>query len=260
MPAPAAASAVLDAHEPRCCPSDDSLDVTMPRPTPSICWFRSAIVPSMGYEVAARGSRRASFSQRSDGERNDARECHAAGCRWIPRPGASRASTTRRRGLKRCAPGACGNQLQAFKDLPKELRCLEHRSWDARSAASAADPSGRGRSGRKWPDARHHSRDASLAELKIRAADRSERRTVIEAEVVNDIDWHETHVLLKVAFPLSASSAIRNLRNSLRQHRAADHAQQQLGKGSLRGARAALGRSGQRGARPEPHQRFEVRL
>jgi alpha-mannosidase len=27
-----------------------------------------------------------------------------------------------------------------------------------------------------------------------------------EAEVVNDIDWHETHVLLKAAFPLSASS------------------------------------------------------
>jgi alpha-mannosidase len=28
-----------------------------------------------------------------------------------------------------------------------------------------------------------------------------------EVQVVNDIDWHETHVLLKVAFPLAASSS-----------------------------------------------------
>ena len=63
-------------------------------------------------------------------------------------------------------------------------------------------------------------------------------------DVVNDIDWHETHILLKAAFPLAASSSKATYRNSLWFDRAADDAEQQLGRCQVRGAGVALGGSG----------------
>ncbi len=45
-----------------------------------------------------------------------------------------------------------------------------------------------------------------------------------QVDIDNDIDWHESHVLLKAAFPLAAR-AICDVRDSLWHHRAADHAQ-----------------------------------
>lgn len=102
------------------------------------------------------------------------------------------------------APGSCGNQLQAFHDLP--------RAWDAwnidadfdkvttpieniDALQTIANGPERGviRITRHWQNSKFVQQivlDASSAEV----------------QVINDIDWHETHVLLKVAFPLAATS------------------------------------------------------
>ena len=43
---------------------------------------------------------------------------------------------------------------------------------------------------------------------------------------MNDIDWHETHELLKAAFPLAASGPMATYEIPLRHHRPPHHAQQ----------------------------------
>lgn len=102
------------------------------------------------------------------------------------------------------AAGACGNQLQAFTDTA--------RIWDA------------------WninPDYEQHPFDLGPAKS-VRLVETGPLRAIIRVthatarstfsqditlyegadyvDVVNDVDWHESHILLKAAFPLAASS------------------------------------------------------
>jgi alpha-mannosidase len=102
------------------------------------------------------------------------------------------------------APGACGNQLQTFKDLPKEYDAwnidpgtLDHvtplEKADAVELIRKGPLRGVIRVTRAWQSSKF-VQDITLDE----AAD--------QVDVVNEIDWHETHVLLKAAFPLAASS------------------------------------------------------
>jgi len=102
-------------------------------------------------------------------------------------------------------PGACGNQLQTFKDLPKDYDAwnidpgtLDH--FTAIDKADSVELIEKGpmqaviRVSRSWQSSKF-VQDITLAA----GSD--------ELNVVNDIDWHETHVLLKAAFPLAASSS-----------------------------------------------------
>jgi alpha-mannosidase len=102
------------------------------------------------------------------------------------------------------APGACGNQLQTFKDLPKDYDAwnidpgtLDHftpiEKADSVELVAKGPLRGAIRVTRTWQSSKF------VQEITLDAhAD--------QVEVVNDIDWHETHVLLKAAFPLAASS------------------------------------------------------
>ena len=102
------------------------------------------------------------------------------------------------------AAGACGNQLQTFKDLPKEYDAwnidpgtLDHftpiENADAVELIEKGPLRGVIRVTRTWQSSKF-VQDITLDE----GAD--------QVDVVNDIDWHETHVLLKAAFPLAATS------------------------------------------------------
>jgi alpha-mannosidase len=103
------------------------------------------------------------------------------------------------------APNSCGNQLQAFADNPKNYDAwnVDPGTYDkpptildkVDSIAVIADGSLRKtiRIQRTFNKS-HITQDISLDA----GAD-----TVL---ITNDIDWHETHVLLKAAFPLAATS------------------------------------------------------
>jgi alpha-mannosidase len=101
------------------------------------------------------------------------------------------------------APGACGNQLQAFKDTPKDydawnidpgtldqpptlLTEVDSVGWVHERAGAAI------RVVRHWQDSKFVQT--------IRLVEGSDM-----VDIDNDIDWHESHVLLKAAFPLAAS-------------------------------------------------------
>ncbi len=101
------------------------------------------------------------------------------------------------------APNACGNQLQTFKDTPKQYDAwnidpgtLDHMTpiTNVDSVAILTDGSLRKtiRVTRTWQSS-HFIQDISL--------DAGADFILID----NDIDWQETHVLLKAAFPLAAT-------------------------------------------------------
>ena len=102
------------------------------------------------------------------------------------------------------ASGACGNELQAYKDTPKQ-----YDAWNVDPGTFDVPPTlihqvdsvqlvedgplrDRGAGEAHWGQSTF-SQDIAL----YRGAD--------QVVVNNDIGWHETHVLLKAAFPLAAS-------------------------------------------------------
>ena len=107
------------------------------------------------------------------------------------------------KGVESIAAGGCGNQLQTFKDTPSNYDAwnidpgtLDHMTpIDAVESVTVLD---RGplratvRIARSWQSSKF------VQDISLDASADS-------VEVANDVDWHETHVLLKAAFPLTAS-------------------------------------------------------
>ncbi len=106
-------------------------------------------------------------------------------------------------GVESIASGGCGNQLQTFKDTPKDYDAwnidpgtLDHMTpiegVDAVTVVSHGPLRATVRVARSWQASKF------VQEISLDSGADS-------VEVANDVDWHETHVLLKAAFPLSAT-------------------------------------------------------
>jgi len=112
-------------------------------------------------------------------------------------------SSLKKGGVETLAPGACGNELQTFKDTPKEYDAwnvdpgtLDQPPTSLNQSATvelvnAKSPRPGVRVTRNW----QNSKFVQTISLKGNMVD-----------VENDIDWHERHTLLKAAFPLAATS------------------------------------------------------
>jgi alpha-mannosidase len=101
------------------------------------------------------------------------------------------------------APGGCGNLLQAFKDTPKD--------YDAWNIDADFD--------KVFTDLKQADSVRLVEHNQLRAVIRVSRHwqnskfvqditlynDLPRVDVVNDIDWHERHILLKAGFPLAAS-------------------------------------------------------
>ena len=106
-------------------------------------------------------------------------------------------------GFESLAPGSCGNQLQFFKDTPKDYDAwnidpgtldvapmtIDHA--DSVELVKTAEPGIR---------VTRHWQGSKFVQTFSIAADGA------SVAVDNDIDWHESHILLKAAFPLAATS------------------------------------------------------
>ena len=102
------------------------------------------------------------------------------------------------------APGACGNQLQTFKDLPKDYDAwnIDPGTLDHFTSIDKADSVELIEKGPLHSAIRvTHNWQSSKFVQDITLDANSD-----QVDVVNDFDWHETHVLLKAAFPLAATS------------------------------------------------------
>jgi alpha-mannosidase len=102
------------------------------------------------------------------------------------------------------APGGCGNQLQFFKDTPKDYDAwnIDPGTLDqAPGAIDKADSVESATSADGYPAiriTRHWQNSKFVQTISI-------PRDSKYVDIENDIDWHEAHVLLKAAFPLAAS-------------------------------------------------------
>ena len=109
-------------------------------------------------------------------------------------------------GFEALAAGACGNELQAFKDTPKQ-----YDAWNIDPGALDAPPLrlltadsvelvNKGPLRAAIRVTRHWQSSKFVQEIGLSSGSDA-------VDVANDIDWHETHILLKAAFPLAASSS-----------------------------------------------------
>ncbi len=105
-------------------------------------------------------------------------------------------------GIESIATGSCGNQLQFFKDTPKDYDAwnIDPGTLDQTPAViekadsvgyfEGADYTNTIRITRHWQNSKFSQT------IRLRGD---------QVDIENDIDWHESHVLLKAAFPLAAS-------------------------------------------------------
>jgi alpha-mannosidase len=105
-------------------------------------------------------------------------------------------------GFELLASGTCGNQLQFFKDTPKD-----YDAWNIDPSTLDVPPM-----------VIDHADSVELlktAEPSIRVVRHWQNSKFVQTlgldadgamvDIDNEIDWHESHVLLKAAFPLAAS-------------------------------------------------------
>ena len=111
----------------------------------------------------------------------------------------------KRSNFESLAPGACGNQLQFFKDTPKE-----YDAWNIDPGTLDVSPAVIDHadsvvfSGNQTPEPEirvtRHWQSSKFVQT-INLASEAD-----QVDIDNQIDWHEAHVLLKTAFPLAATS------------------------------------------------------
>ncbi|MGA2947722.1 MAG: glycoside hydrolase family 38 C-terminal domain-containing protein [Candidatus Sulfotelmatobacter sp.] len=122
-----------------------------------------------------------------------------------PKTGCITSLFDKRSNFESLASGACGNQLQTFKDTPKDYDAwnIDPSTLDHMTPIDAVDSVQLIEKGplravirvsRAWQNSKF-AQDIAL----YAGAD--------QVDVVNEIDWHETHVLLKAAFSLAATSS-----------------------------------------------------
>lgn len=99
------------------------------------------------------------------------------------------------------APGACGNQLQFFRDTPKDYDAWNvdpgtfDKTMEIPARADAVEILG----GKAIRVTRTVNKSKFVQTLSL-----NEAGDLIDVD--NQIDWHEAHVLVKAAFPLAATS------------------------------------------------------
>jgi alpha-mannosidase len=98
------------------------------------------------------------------------------------------------------APGSCGNQLQFFKDTPKDYDAWNIDPGTLDVAPMTIDKADSVESvGADAIRVTSHWQNSKFVQT-IRLNGNG------EIDIENDIDWHEKHVLLKAAFPLAVTS------------------------------------------------------
>ncbi len=164
-------------------------------------------VPALGYKTVWIGGKAAAQKGASDVEGKDSGSAitlENATLRLTVDKGTGCITSLfqKKTGFETIASSGCGNQLQFFKDTPKDYDAwnidpgtldappttIEHA--DAVELVKTAEPGIR--------VTRHWQESKFVETFSISA----EGDTV---DIDNEFDWHETHVLLKAAFPLAAS-------------------------------------------------------
>lgn len=161
-------------------------------------------VPSLGYKVLQATQGRAKFATDLAGKGTTLENSHL---RVVvdPQTGCITSLVDKRSGFDAIAQGGCGNELQAFKDTPKDYDAwnVDPGTFDVPpTLLHMVDSVTLTESGPLRSTVRvvRHWQSSTFTQDIVLFADAD------QVQVNNDIDWHETHVLLKASFPLAATS------------------------------------------------------
>jgi alpha-mannosidase len=167
--------------------------------------FLARSVPAMGYAVfrlvpVAR-ARAAGATLKAGAERM---ENELVSLKVDPKTGCITSLLNKRDGREALAPGACGNLLQTFVDKPKDYDAwnidanFEDQMWDLKDAEEVK------------------LIENTPVRAVIRVRKKFQNSTFVQdiciypgvprVDVNMQADWHEKHILLKVAFPVSVQS------------------------------------------------------
>ena len=166
--------------------------------------FHLTDVPSLGYTVlhAVQGKQDFPTEVKASGTTI---ENAAIRITVDPQTGCITSLFDKKSNFETIAKGGCGNELQAFKDTPKD-----YDAWNIDPGTLDVPPT-----------LLHMVDSVKLVEQGplrsiIRVSRTWQSSKFVQditlytgaghAVVTNDIDWHETHILLKASFPLAASS------------------------------------------------------
>lgn len=108
----------------------------------------------------------------------------------------------KRSNFETLAPGACGNQLQFFKDTPKDYDAwnIDPGTLDvAPMTIEKADSVELVKTAEPGIRVTRHFQGSKFVETFTLSA----QGDMVDVE--NEIDWHESHILLKAAFPVAAT-------------------------------------------------------
>jgi alpha-mannosidase len=159
-------------------------------------------VPSLGYKVlhAVSGDKSFATDLKASGTtmENDFLRVEVD-----PKTGCITSLYDKKAKFESLAKGACGNQLQTFSDTPKQYDAwnIDPGTYDKMTPIDKVDSVELIEKGpmravirvsRTWQSSKF------VQDIQLYA----DTDTV---DVINDIDWHEQHVLVKAAFPLAAS-------------------------------------------------------
>ena len=164
-------------------------------------------VPAMGYKVVWIGAKQAAGRAESGVTAKDAGDVITLENEMLrvsvnKQTGCITSLFGKKSNFESLASGACGNQLQFFKDTPKDYDAWNIDPGTLDAAAMTID----------------HADSVELmktAEPTIRVTSHWGKSKFVqtyslsaegdEVNVENQFDWHEAHVLLKAAFPLAAA-------------------------------------------------------
>ena len=166
--------------------------------------LRAKDVPSLGYRVlqARAGGDVSSTDLRADGT---TLENSALRVVIDPNTGCITHLIDKKSGFDSIAAGGCGNELQTFVDIPKKYDAwnIDADALEKMTPIRAADSVKLVEQGPLRATIRvqrHWGHSTFTQDISLYAG-------IDRVDVRNDFDWQETHVLLKAAFPLAASSA-----------------------------------------------------
>ncbi len=165
---------------------------------------KAEAVPSMGYELlhVVPGKKGFESDLKSTGMTME-----NANLRVVvdPQTGCITSLFDKKSNFETLKQGACGNELQAFKDTPKK-----YDAWNIDPGTYDVPPTKL-----DMVDSIKMVEGGPLRSV-VRISRHWQNSTFVqdlilytgsdEVEVANNFDWHETHVLLKAAFPLSATA------------------------------------------------------
>jgi alpha-mannosidase len=104
------------------------------------------------------------------------------------------------------AKGACGNELQAFKDTPKD-----YDAWNIDPGTLDQQPTLLTNADKVEILGEEGTQDAAIRVTRSWQNSKFVQMITLprwnsdQIDIDNEIDWHESHILLKAAFPLAAS-------------------------------------------------------